>query len=115
MMMKRKVILSISIDSLVTGGRNGYGAKLTNIYSTEFKVETADSKEGKKFVQVWHDNMSIADDPHITSYRGKEYTEVSYKPDLKLFGMDCFDDDIVALMEKRVYDMAGVTDSSLKV
>jgi DNA topoisomerase II len=28
----------------VTGGRNGLGAKLTNIFSTEFTVETADSK-----------------------------------------------------------------------
>ena len=29
----------------VTGGRNGYGAKLANIFSTEFTVETADSNE----------------------------------------------------------------------
>ena len=35
-------------EKKVTGGRNGYGAKLTNIYSTEFRVETADKKEGKK-------------------------------------------------------------------
>lgn len=28
----------------VTGGRNGYGAKLANIFSTKFKVETADGK-----------------------------------------------------------------------
>lgn len=88
---------------------------MTNIYSTEFKVETADAKEGKKFVQVWHDNMSVADDPKITNFKGKEYTEISYTPDLKLFNMNGFDDDIVSLMEKRVYDMAGVTDSSLKV
>ena len=27
----------------VTGGRNGFGAKLTNIYSEQFFVETADS------------------------------------------------------------------------
>ena len=88
---------------VVTGGRNGYGAKLTNIYSTEFRVTTADAKVGKKFTQVWYDNMSRCDEPVIQSFRGKEFTEVSYKP------------DIVALMMKRVYDMAGVTDSSLKV
>ena len=51
----------------------------------------------------------------IQSFRGKEFTEVSYKPDLRLFKMTEFDEDIVALMMKRVYDMAGVTDSSLKV
>ena len=36
----------------VTGGRNGYGAKLCNIFSTEFTVETACSESGKLFKQV---------------------------------------------------------------
>ena len=31
----------------VTGGRNGYGAKLTNIFSKKFIIETADNKNGK--------------------------------------------------------------------
>ena len=35
-----------------TGGRNGYGAKLTNIFSTEFIVETVDGKRQKKYKQV---------------------------------------------------------------
>lgn len=35
-----------------TGGRNGYGAKLTNIFSTEFIIETADRKRLKKYKQV---------------------------------------------------------------
>ncbi len=34
----------------VTGGRNGYGAKLCNIYSTEFTVETV--CDNKHFKQV---------------------------------------------------------------
>lgn len=34
-------------EKKVTGGRNGYGAKLTNIFSTKFIVETADSKQKK--------------------------------------------------------------------
>ncbi|KAL6504308.1 DNA topoisomerase 2 [Orobanche gracilis] len=36
-----------------TGGRNGYGAKLTNIFSTKFIIETADGKRLKKYVQVY--------------------------------------------------------------
>ena len=36
----------------VTGGRNGYGAKLCNIFSTEFTVETASKESGKLFKQV---------------------------------------------------------------
>ena len=39
-------------EKKVTGGRNGYGAKLCNIFSTEFIVETADAKSMKKFKQV---------------------------------------------------------------
>ncbi len=114
-MTRRRVGIISGNNFLVTGGRNGYGAKLTNIYSTEFRVTTADAKVGKKFTQVWYDNMGRADEPVIQSFRGKEFTEVSYKPDLNLFGMTEFDDDIMALMMKRVYDMAGISDSSLKV
>ncbi len=36
----------------VTGGRNGYGAKLTNIFSTEFIVETCDGQRGGRYKQV---------------------------------------------------------------
>ena len=39
------------------GGRNGYGAKLTNIFSKKFIVETVDAKNKKKLVQVWENNM----------------------------------------------------------
>ena len=39
---------------VVTGGRNGYGAKLANIYSTEFRVETVANE--KRFVQVDYDH-----------------------------------------------------------
>ena len=33
----------------VTGGRNGFGAKLTNIFSKKFAVTTVDSKRKKKY------------------------------------------------------------------
>eukprot|EP00057_Strongylocentrotus_purpuratus_P006177 XP_011660651.1 PREDICTED: DNA topoisomerase 2-alpha-like [Strongylocentrotus purpuratus] len=36
----------------VTGGRNGYGAKLCNIFSKKFSVSTASKDYGKKFKQV---------------------------------------------------------------
>ena len=36
----------------VTGGRNGYGAKLANIFSTEFTIETCDGKSQYKQVRV---------------------------------------------------------------
>jgi DNA topoisomerase-2 len=39
-------------EEKITGGRNGYGAKLCNIFSETFVVETCDSDSGLKFKQV---------------------------------------------------------------
>ena len=37
----------------------------------------------------------------------KDFTKITFEPDLERFGMDSLDDDIVALKKKRVYDIAG--------
>ena len=39
-------------EKKTTGGRNGYGAKLANIFSTEFTIETADGDRMRKYKQV---------------------------------------------------------------
>ena len=51
----------------------------------------------------------------VPNPEGKDYTCVTFKPDLRRFGMERLDDDIVALMTKRVYDMAGCTPAAVKV
>lgn len=96
-------------EDKITGGRNGYGAKLANIYSTEFTIETADKKSELKYKQTFRDNMSKKDKPKITKNAGgkQEYTSITFKPDLARFKMDKISDDMEALMMKRVYDMAG--------
>eukprot|EP01059_Diplonema_ambulator_P029133 TRINITY_DN482_c0_g1_i1.p1 TRINITY_DN482_c0_g1~~TRINITY_DN482_c0_g1_i1.p1 ORF type:complete len:1405 (+),score=647.89 TRINITY_DN482_c0_g1_i1:43-4215(+) len=101
-----------------TGGRNGFGAKLANIFSTKFTVETAHSDTGKKFKKTWTDNMKKSDDPVITdmSSTDTDFTCITFWPDFKRFGMDSgFDDDTLALFYKRVVDVGGVTDKTLKV
>lgn len=98
-------------EAKTTGGRNGYGAKLANIYSTEFIVETADSERGKKYKQVFSNNMSKKGVPKITdNKKGEQYTQITFTPDLKRFNMDegGFDRDILSLLHKRVWDMAGI-------
>ncbi|KAJ2850724.1 DNA topoisomerase 2 [Coemansia brasiliensis] len=91
-----------------TGGRNGYGAKLCNIFSREFIVETADANTQKKYVQVFTDNMKNMGKPKITKHSTKKmYTKITFKPDFAKFHMSHLDDDAVALITKRVYDMAG--------
>jgi len=39
-------------EAKVTGGRNGFGAKLCNIFSNKFTVETASREYRKAFKQV---------------------------------------------------------------
>lgn len=103
-------------EEKVTGGRNGYGAKLTNIYSKQFTVETGDSKRKKLFKQVFSDNMSKRTEAKVTDYTGtSDYTKISFIPDLARFNMQSLDDDIVSLMTKRVYDVAGITPKQVKV
>ena len=119
-------------EKKVTGGRNGYGAKLANIFSTEFVVETADGKRGRSYKQVFKKNMSVIGTPEIKPLAkktkkkkksdefsdsedddgdllsGSDWTRVSFKPDLAKFGMEKLEDDVVDLMRKRTYDVAGV-------
>jgi len=38
---------------------------------------------------------------------GKEYTHITFKPDLKRFGMETLDADFEAVVKRRVYDLAG--------
>lgn len=55
-------------EKKTTGGRNGFGAKLTNIYSKKFIVETADSNKQKLYKQVFENNLSKINEPKITEY-----------------------------------------------
>ena len=58
-------------EERTTGGRNGYGAKLTNIYSKEFEIKVDDPETKKSYHQVWRDNMRVCAEPKIKSYAGK--------------------------------------------
>nr|OQO22558.1 DNA topoisomerase 2 [Rachicladosporium sp. CCFEE 5018] len=102
-------------EAKITGGRNGYGAKLTNIYSTEFTLETVDTKSKQKYRQTWRKNMSVMGEAKITAAgKSDDYTQITFKPDFAKFGMDEMDDDFEALVKRRVYDMAGCV-SGVKV
>lgn len=52
-------------EKKVVGGRNGYGAKLANIYSTSFTVECNDHKHKKSFKMNWVKNMTPNGDPVV--------------------------------------------------
>jgi DNA topoisomerase-2 len=94
-------------DLKVVGGRNGYGAKLANVFSQEFIIETADGKQ--KYTQQFLNNMSTKKEPKIVNSKESSYTKVTFRPDFAKLGMQRLDDDTVSLITKRVYDVAGST------
>ncbi|KAL4914983.1 DNA topoisomerase [Aspergillus aurantiobrunneus] len=99
----------------ITGGRNGFGAKLCNVFSTEFTVETQDSNQKKRYRQTWTNNMQSLGKPKLTAAKGGDYTQVTFKADFAKFGMDGIDDDFEALLKRRVYDLAGTTQVTVKL
>ena len=102
-------------EQKVVGGKNGYGAKLTNIFSTSFKIETVDHVRQKKFVQEYSQNMKTIGTPKVTDYKRKPYTKISWIADFARFGIQGYSVPMVKLMERRTYDIAGITDSKVQV
>eukprot|EP00960_Hanusia_phi_P040728 754616-Hanusia_phi.AAC.4 len=96
----------------LAGGRHGYGAKLTNIFSSSFTIETADSTRALLYRQTWRDNMTVCEPPDIQDLkpRVKDYTKVTFKVDLKRFGKKKLDQDTISLWARRVVDVAGCND-----
>jgi len=94
-----------------TGGRNGYGAKLANIFSTKFELEVGDFKNNKKFYQSWENNMSVTNKAKVTKYSGKNsYVKVTYYPDFeKLNVKKGLDSDHLNLFKRRCMDIAGTS------
>ena len=109
----------------VTGGRHGYGAKLTNIFSKEFEVETVDMVRKKRYRQKWEDNMKIVhraeiEDLNSSNLSPGDFTRVSFTPDLTRLAKGYETKNIIppedyAIMCRRVFDVAGCSGGSLTV
>jgi len=93
-------------EERLTGGRNGYGAKLANIFATNFKVSIWDHRKKKCFVQTWENNMSKANPPCITDDGCTiSRTMVCCAVDLEKFGIDSIPESTMRMMERRVHDL----------
>jgi DNA topoisomerase-2 len=111
-------------EKRLTGGRHGYGAKLSNIFSTCFSVETVDVQKNLRYRQTWYDNMTRAGDPQIDTPDMEhdpleDYTCITFVPDIqRLSGnpsMLTIDDQNYAVMCRRVVDAAGCAAGKLQV
>ena len=120
----------------LTGGRHGYGAKLTNIFSHRFDIEIFHKKERQLYKQTWKNNMFDCKAPKrrtvdvkTASAEGGNYTKVIFEPDLQKFGLsmkstgaggDHDQDKVTAeilegtlsMMERRAFDVAACVGTS---
>ena len=97
----------------LTGGVHGLGAKLSNVFSSSFTVETLDSKTQQKYTQTWYNNMTESSAPEIVRVAPSEtdYTCVTFVPDIpRLTGNPdqvAMDQQDYQIMCRRVVDVAG--------
>lgn len=92
-------------------GTNGLGSTLTNIFSKKFTVKTADGKN--EFIQVFEDNMSKKSKPKVKP-SSKNFTEISFEPDLSRFGIEKIDESHLAMIVKRIMT-AAAANGNLKI
>jgi len=101
-------------EEKIVGGKNGYGAKLTNIFSTSFTVETRSVKHGQKYSQTWTKNMSVAGKPSVRADKAKGFVKISYEPDLTRFpGLNV--DDMLTVLRTRAVELAALAGKDVKV
>lgn len=99
----------------IVGGKNGFGFKLVLIWSSWGRIETVDHVRGLKYVQEFKKNLDEICPPKITKATTKPYTKVSFRPDYARFGVEGLSPDMRSLFTKRIYDIAAITDKSVKV
>jgi len=106
-------------EEKLVGGKNGYGAKLANIFASEFRVGVRSG--GSRYEQVWLTNMSVCQKPSIRKDTGsKGYVEITYIPDLKRF-LHVLDSsgqvhpDMVSVLHTRAVELAALAGKDVKV
>ena len=100
----------------IVGGRNGYGAKLTNIYSSDFSVIIKDHETKQTYTQKWSNNMTVCEPPKIKKHSGATSSvAVTFTPDWRRFKMSKMDNTIYKIFQKRVWDANICTTPNCKV
>lgn len=102
-------------EKRIVGGKNGFGVKLAFIWSEWGYVETIDHTRKLKYHQNFKNNLSIIEPPTITKCSNKPYTKIVFKPDYQRFGLTGLSTIMYDLFKRRIYDIAAVTDKSVKV
>ena len=98
-----------SDNSKISAGMNGSGAKITNILSKEFIVETTDLKNKLHYYQKFENGNEIKNTPIITKLskvdkdKKNPYTKITFLIDYELFDKNCYNQDLGNTLEKILY------------
>ena len=107
-------------EEKIVGGKNGYGAKLANIYSTSFTVSTRNPKQEQVYSQTWRQNMAVCEKPSVRKDKSaKGFVRISFTPDLARFkgvaegtGITA---DMTSVLQTRVMEIASMAGKDVKV
>jgi DNA topoisomerase-2 len=99
----------------IVGGKNGFGFKLVLIWSTWGSIETVDHTRKLKYVQTFGNNLDERSNPVITKCNKKPYTKISFRPDYTRLGISGLTDEMLNMFQRRVYDIAAITNKKIKV
>jgi len=101
-------------EEKIVGGKNGYGAKLTNIFSHVFTVETRSSKHGLKYSQTWRNHMLTCEKASVKKDAAKGFVRITYQPDLSRFvGLKI--DEMLHVLHTRTLELAALAGKEVKV
>lgn len=107
-------------EEKIVGGKNGYGAKLTNILSKMFSINIKTPSSGKNYIQSWYDNMKQCEKASNKKLVGsKGLVSISFIPDRNLFS-GAFDEtgitgDMISVFHTRTIELASLVGKDVKV
>lgn len=109
-------------EEKIVGGKNGYGAKLANIFSTRFTVDTRNPASGKHYIQTWRTNMSSCEKPSVRkATAAKGHVRIEFYPDTTRFIGGAFtadghiSADMLSVLHTRTLELAAMVGGDVKV
>lgn len=102
----------------IKGGINGLGAKITNVHSNVFIVETVYSKQ--KYIQTFKNRLTVIEEPIITETTSKDYTIIKFLLAFKELGYDekinaQYLEEIDQWLKLRMYQVAAYVGDKIEV
>jgi len=84
-----------------TIGTYGVGVSLTNILASKLEIKIA--RDGKSYTQIFENNSKNKTDPKIKKISKHSYTEITFIPDIKIFGQSKYS---LELIRRELIDLS---------